>query len=213
MPERLNPYSIENLLPMPDPRTIVSQTAVLLPLYFSNTLNNEAHALDYFSGPTTNFLTNISRGFILSHGINLTRASKKDLAKLLHIQDDLTTDDPDLTSPRTRAMESFNLTVTIFSQMPELADSKHYTHPLISNKMAVIPPRDGFEFIDRVEELRDFISGITHHEINPVGAEEYRVADWVYRSMAFFQVGKDLPLKQEPTKNQVIEMLQKLHLN
>lgn len=209
MSERLNPYSIENPLPIPDPRKIVSETAVLLPMYFSETLEDGSAALNYFSDYTAMFLTNVNRGFMLTRAINLTNASNRDLKRLLSRQNDLITDDPDMISPKTRAIESFNLTVTIFSQMPQLARHEKYS-PVRSNRIAVIPPKNSFEFLDRIDELRDFIDGITTHNINPKHVRRLTVEDKIYRSMAFFQVGKDLPTKQTPKKDEVLQILSDL---
>jgi hypothetical protein len=206
MSERLNSYSVENPLPMPDPRTIVSETAVLLPMYFAETLEDNSPALDYFSDYTANFLTNVNRGFMLTQAISLTNASNKDLERLLFRQGDLVTDDPDMISPKTRAIESFNLTLTIFSQMPDLADHRKYS-PVYYNKLAVTPPQNSFEFLERIEELRGFIDGITNHTINPKHVRRLTVEDKVYRSMAFFQVGKDMPIKQAPRRNEILQLL------
>jgi hypothetical protein len=206
MSERLHPLSIEGAMPIPDPRTIVTQTAVLLPMYFSDALEDESAAVNYFSGYTSLFLKNANRGFMLTRGINLTDATEQDLSKLLLRSEDLATDDPDIASPKTRAIESFNLTVTIFSQMPELADYHKYS-PVGANKMAVIPPRNSFEYMERIEELRKFIDGITANSVKQKHVRRFTLQDSVYRAMAFFQVGKDLPTRITPKKDEVIQML------
>lgn len=206
MSERLHSLSIENLLPMPDPRTIVSETAVLLPMYFSDTLTDEKHALDYFQGPTTSFVTNINRGFALSAGINLTNASKKDLGKLLHSASDLISDDSDLALPRKRAIESFNLATVIFSQMPEYADASKY-FLISSNKVAVNPPRNSLEFLERINELKEFVDDLNTRRITHKNVRKLSMENKLFRSISFFQVGKDIPQKESPKKEEVLELL------
>lgn len=206
MSERLNPFSIETPLPIPNPKTIVSETGVLLPMYFSDSLTDEKQALDYFSGPTTSFITNVSRGFALSTGMNLTNASNKDLMQLLQSSEDLITDDEDISSPRTRALESFNLAVVIFSQMPEYADSSKY-FLLSTNKVAVTPPKNAFELLGRVNELKGFMEDVNSHKISYKNVRKLSLEDKLFRSFSFFQVGKDIPFKEPPKKEEVIEIL------
>lgn len=206
MSERLNTINIESPQLLPTPRAIVSETAVLLPMYFSDTLEDEKHALDYFKGPTTNFVINMNRGFALSTGINLTNNSREDLSRLLHSASDLTSDDTDLVLPRRRAIESFNLAVVIFSQMPEYADSSKYSL-LSSNRVAVHPPRTSLEILERIEELKQFMDDLNTKRITYKNVRKLSLEDKLFRSISFFQVGKDLPLKELPKKEEVVELL------
>lgn len=215
MTERQRPGNSEqNFLPTPNPIEIVNATGVILPLYFGDTLDDEQYALSYLNGPTMNFLADANRGFLLSKTLKLTNASKHDLRKLLEHGGDLANDNDEEVFPQTRSLESFGLALTIFSQMPNLAKSNNHNYGIsIPNRMALIPPRNSMETLERLDELKIFIEEIVGHELQPKDLRRLRIEDKIYRPMAFFQVGKDLPIKQEPTKNQVIEMLQELRLN
>lgn len=214
MTERERPDNQEqNFLPTPRPIEIVDATGVILPLYFGDTLGDEQYALSYLKGPTMNFLADANRGFLLSKTLKLTNASKHDLKKLLEHGGDLANNNDEEVFPQTRSLESFGTAMIIFGLMPDLANPNYNYFMPISNKMALIPPRNSMETLERLDELKIFIKEIIDHKLQPKDLRRLRIEDKIYRPMAFFQVGKDSPIKQSPTKNQVIEMLQELHLN
>lgn len=214
MQERLQPGNSEqNFLPNPHPKEIVNETGVILPLYLADVLDDQEYALSFFKGPTMNFLADASRGFLLSKTLKLTNASKPDLAKLISHEKDLANDNDEEVFPQTRSLESFGTAMIIFGLMPDLASPNYNYFMPILNKMALIPPRNSIETLERLDELKIFIEEIVSHKLQPKDLRRLCMEDKIYRPMAFFQVGKDLPIKQEPTKNQVIEMLQELRLN
>lgn len=213
MIERLNPYSRENPLPMPRPKEIVNETGVILPIYFADVLDDEQYALSFLKGPTMSFLADAGKGFLLSQSLKLTKTSNSDLARLIEHEKDLANDNDEEVFPQTRFLESFGIAITIFSQMPDLANSNNNYFMPITNRMALIPPRNSMETLERLDEIRVFIEKVIGHKLKPKDLKSLRIKDDIYRPMAFFQVGKDLPIKQPPTKKQIIQTFQALHLN
>ena len=207
MAERFNPNGSEELLSAPAPRVVVAETATLLALYFSGHLDDQAQAFAYFSGPTTTFLDDINLGFALSRA-SFTHASPKDLARLLRPQIVIDADFTDLTPPQRGAIESFNLAKVIFSQMPVYAD--YNLSPVVGNRMAVTPPRNTFELLGRIGELQQFTADVIQGRIDLENFQRAKQRDCVFRPLAFFQTGKEIPARERPNKKQVIEALREI---
>ena len=105
-------------------------------------------------------------------------------------------------------IESYALTRIIFAQMKPKAPST------VANIVANLDsPRDDMEMLDRLEELGDFVKSTVRQEVTPENLGNDHNA--TRRGLTFFEVGKELPLKELrlSVEEEVMQILENTPLN
>lgn len=201
MSERDRTFTSEHFMSEGSPRQVIHQTGTLFPMYFRDQLSGENTqlAINFFRESTLGFLDNATRGFLLSQDF-VGQLREKELKKLQK-QDKLTNG----RFPYARSVESYGLTVVILSQMPVLAERPGYFLGLPDLPLAV--PNNNMETLDRLDQLRQFVQSTISGEITPENLD--LISDATRRTLAFFQVGRDLLDKQRLTRVEVVEMLKR----
>lgn len=199
MTERDQTFNPEHFMSEGSPRQVVHQTGTLFPIYFRDQISGEniQLAMNFFRDSTLGFLNNAARGFLLSRDF-IKQLREKELKKLPG-QEILTNGH----SPYTKSFESYGLTVVILSQMPALAEQPGYFLGFSHWPLPV--PKDNMEMLDRLDELKKFVRSTIRGDITPRSLDLLNEA--TRRTLAFFQVGRDLLEKERLTKAQVVEML------
>lgn len=121
-------------------------------------------------------------------------------------------DFPELPQIRTlpaKYSEAYALTVIIFGELRHKAPATQYvfaSQPVrFPNTGPLSFPKDGMEMLDRLEELSSFVDRTVNLEITPRSLDSKN--DSQRRSLAFFQVGKDLPVRETLTFDEEVRKL------
>ncbi|HZQ30010.1 MAG TPA: hypothetical protein VFA93_02955 [Patescibacteria group bacterium] len=197
MTERIHPFVPEHLDSNESPRKVVHETGTLLPIYFGDLFDGEdtRYAINYFGGPTLTFISDTTRGFLLSRDLIRTQVREKGLERIMG-RKELITGSKETEFPHVKSLESYGLTLVILSQMAHWTQQPRYFWGLSRSLLTV--PHDSMEMLDRLEELREFVTLTARQEVTPRNLD--RTDDATQRSLAFFQVGKDLAVKiKEPS--------------
>ncbi len=209
MGETIQPFGPEYLMSEDSPRRVVHETGILIPLYLKDLLPLSGPARDYFQDHTLGFLRDANRGFLLSATLAKTGTLQRELGRFLQ-QPELVTGREDVELPHRRSLEAYGIALTVFGQMPHLADATRYVIEL-SNTMPLSVPRNSMETQDRLDELKRFIELMASRQLTARNLDLTR--DRTHRVLAFFQVGRDMPDRAPLTKEEIVRKIQDAHLN
>lgn len=180
------------------PAVVVDSTLNVLQMYFNEELIDMTVARNYLASDTTDFIYGAQKGFFrdfnrITRGRNITR---EDMSRIFGLAR------PHFTTPDPEDSEAFGFSIVIFAALPYFA--KHKLLPQGFSKDGVLtPPSTTMEFNTRLNELKDEIGKIVSGETAPTTHIEERNSLW--RTYAFFNVGRDLPLHVEKSEGEIEE--------
>ncbi len=180
------------------PPVVVDNTSYVLQMFFNEGLPDARAAQNYLASDTIDFIYGAQKGFFrdfnrITRGRNMTH---KDMDRIMGLAGPhFRTHDPE-------DSEAFGFSIVIFAALPYFA--KHELLPQGFSKDGVLaPPSTTMEFNIRLNELKDEIGKIVSGETVPTTHIEERNSLW--RTYAFFNVGRDLPLHVERSEGEIEE--------
>lgn len=184
------------------PAVVADSTSHVLQMYFKEELIDATVARNYLASDTTDFIYGAQKGFFrdlnrITRGRNMTR---EDMDRIMGLaKPHFKTHDPE-------DSEAFGFSIVVFAALPYFA--KHELLPQGFSKRGVLaPPATTMEFNARLSELKDEIGKIVSGETVPTTHIEKRNSLW--RTYAFFSVGRDLPLHVEKSEGEIEEAARK----
>lgn len=210
MTESIQPFTPEYLMSERSPRNVVQKTGTLLPIYFGDLFNGEdtQYVINYFKGPTLSFLDDAARGFLLSQSLMKGETSREELKRFKDRQE-LKIGHREVELPLTLSIESYGLTLLILSKMRRWPEQPRYFWGLSRTQLTV--PKDNMEMLDRLDELKQFVEAAARKKITPKNLN--RTGDAAQRTFAFFQVGKNLMLREPNIDEELARILRDTPLN
>lgn len=176
-----------------DPVAVASQTFDVLENYLAGGYDGKEELL-YLATDTKAYVRRAQRGIHMDFTAR-ARFSQAEFRRFIATAESAAKS----TTPE-EDRHAFQHAVVIMSLLPEYFDIGFY-----SRNGRLTPPRDRFQFMDRLNEIDEVLAEFLGLKVSPGTNPETDAS--LLRTYAFFKVSKDIPLKYGLSKKEVKDLL------